>query len=119
MKNIMKRAWEIAKWGQNNHGGKVSEYLSEALKMAWKEAKGQTDRYQLQLDNFKSALEQYKELSLKAKEHNKNTPVIDVDVLMAKATPQNIEGATKAMQIKIGKAKVYLQQKRNDVLKGA
>ena len=39
MKNIMKRAWEIAREGQAKFGGKVSEYLSEALKMAWKEAK--------------------------------------------------------------------------------
>ena len=38
MKNIMKRAWEIAKEGQNKFGGKVSEYLFAALKMAWTEA---------------------------------------------------------------------------------
>lgn len=31
----MVKAWEIAKKGQKNFGGKVSEYLSEALKMAW------------------------------------------------------------------------------------
>ncbi len=35
MKNIMTRAWEIARDGQNKFGGKVSEYLSQALKMAW------------------------------------------------------------------------------------
>lgn len=39
MKNIMVRAWEIARKGQKQFGGKVSEYLSEALKMAWVEAK--------------------------------------------------------------------------------
>lgn len=39
MKNVMKRAWEIAKQGQKNFGGKVSEYFAEALKMAWIEAK--------------------------------------------------------------------------------
>lgn len=33
----MKRAWEIAREGQRKFGGKVSEYLSEALKMAWEE----------------------------------------------------------------------------------
>ena len=33
----MKRAWEIARKGQEKFGGKVSEYLSEALKMAWAE----------------------------------------------------------------------------------
>jgi len=35
----MVRAWEIARKGQKQFGGKVSEYLSEALKMAWVEAK--------------------------------------------------------------------------------
>lgn len=35
----MVRAWEIAREGQSKFGGKVSEYLSEALKMAWAEAK--------------------------------------------------------------------------------
>lgn len=35
----MTRAWEIAREGQKQFGGKVSEYLSEALKMAWVEAK--------------------------------------------------------------------------------
>lgn len=33
--NVMTRAWEIAKKGQKNFGGKVGEYLSAALKMAW------------------------------------------------------------------------------------
>lgn len=37
--NVMKRAWEIAREGQRKFGGKVSEYLSESLKMAWAEAK--------------------------------------------------------------------------------
>lgn len=35
----MTRAWEIAKEGQSNFGGKVNEYLSESLKMAWAETK--------------------------------------------------------------------------------
>lgn len=39
MKRIMTRAWEIAKEGQRNFGGKVSEYFAIALKMAWEEAK--------------------------------------------------------------------------------
>ena len=34
MKEIMTRAWEIAKQGQAKFGGKVSEYISEALKEA-------------------------------------------------------------------------------------
>lgn len=39
MKNVMVRAWEIAKKGQEKFGGKVSEYFAEALKMAWAEVK--------------------------------------------------------------------------------
>jgi|SRR5699024_2363266 len=42
MRKIMTRAWDIAREGQNNFGGKVSEYLSEALKMAWAEANNET-----------------------------------------------------------------------------
>ena len=41
MKNIMTRAWEIAREGQVKFGGKVSEYFAEALKMAWAEAKAE------------------------------------------------------------------------------
>lgn len=35
----MKRAWEIAREGQNKFGGKVSEYFAVSLKMAWAEIK--------------------------------------------------------------------------------
>ena len=37
MKNVMIRAWEIAKDGVAKFGGKVKEYFAEALKMAWAE----------------------------------------------------------------------------------
>lgn len=36
MKNVMTKAWEIAREGQKEFGGKVKEYFAEALKMAWK-----------------------------------------------------------------------------------
>jgi len=39
MKNVMTRAWEIAKQGQKKFGGKVKEFFAIALKMAWKEIK--------------------------------------------------------------------------------
>jgi len=35
MKKVMTVAWKLARKGQKNFGGKVSEYLSQALKMAW------------------------------------------------------------------------------------
>lgn len=38
-KQIMKRAWEIARSGQKQFGGKVREFFSEALKIAWAEAR--------------------------------------------------------------------------------
>ena len=37
--NVMKRAWEIARNGVKKFGGKVKEYFSIALKLAWKELK--------------------------------------------------------------------------------
>lgn len=39
MKNVMKRAWKIAKQGAKKFGGKAIDYIAEALKMAWKEVK--------------------------------------------------------------------------------
>lgn len=39
LKNIMTRAWEIAREAAKNFGGKSIEYISEALKMAWAEVK--------------------------------------------------------------------------------
>lgn len=35
MRNVMKKAWEIARNGQKKFGGKVREYFAIALKMAW------------------------------------------------------------------------------------
>lgn len=39
MKNVMTRAWEIAKGAAIKFGGKAVEYISGALKMAWEEIK--------------------------------------------------------------------------------
>lgn len=38
-KQVMVRAWEIARKGQKKFGGKVKEYFAEALKIAWVEVK--------------------------------------------------------------------------------
>lgn len=40
MKQIMKRAWELAKQGVVKFGGKVREYFAASLSIAWKEIKG-------------------------------------------------------------------------------
>lgn len=39
MKNVMTRAWEIAKEAVENFGGEAFEYISGALKQAWSETK--------------------------------------------------------------------------------
>lgn len=39
---VMRRAWELAKAGAAIYGGSVKMYFAEALRMAWKEAKGST-----------------------------------------------------------------------------
>lgn len=39
MRNVMKMAWEIARKAVDRMGGKVTEYLSESLKIAWAYAK--------------------------------------------------------------------------------
>lgn len=41
MANVMKKAWEIARKGQQKFGGKVKEYFAQALKMAWAIAKNE------------------------------------------------------------------------------
>ena len=38
-KQIMKRAWEIARTAVKRFGGKASEYIAEALRMAWAQYK--------------------------------------------------------------------------------
>lgn len=40
MKKIMMRAWEIVRNAVAQFGGKAREYMAEALRMAWAEAKG-------------------------------------------------------------------------------
>ena len=50
--NVMKKAWEIAKQGQKNFGGKVKEYFSESLKLAWSLAKKVTKKVSVETLDF-------------------------------------------------------------------
>ncbi|PFJ09068.1 hypothetical protein COD67_15195 [Bacillus cereus] len=50
--NVMKKAWEIARKGQRQFGGKVKEYFSQALKMAWNIAKKEMKYVQLTKEEF-------------------------------------------------------------------
>jgi hypothetical protein len=51
-KEIMSKAWEIAREGQKAFGGKVSEYFAESLKMAWSQAKSTIDIEVLEKKGF-------------------------------------------------------------------
>ncbi|USG65143.1 hypothetical protein NDK47_23970 [Brevibacillus ruminantium] len=42
MKNVMTRAWEIAKLAANKFGGKVKEFFAQSLRLAWYEVKSMT-----------------------------------------------------------------------------
>lgn len=42
MKNIMRKAWEIAREAAKRFGGKAAQYIAGALRMAWKEARKMT-----------------------------------------------------------------------------
>lgn len=58
MKQIMKKAWEIAKNAARKFGGRAFEYIAEALKEAWKEIRNMamdiTDRIEeLEAKGFK------------------------------------------------------------------
>ncbi|GAB6931609.1 hypothetical protein JCM10914A_55920 [Paenibacillus sp. JCM 10914] len=56
MKNVMVRAWEIAKAAVTRFGGKVKEYFAQALAMAWRETKAPVKRsveFELKADTRK------------------------------------------------------------------
>lgn len=50
--NVMKKAWEIARKGQKQFGGKVKEYFAQALKMAWTIVKKGMEYVQLAKEEF-------------------------------------------------------------------
>lgn len=49
MKNVMTRAWEIAKEGVKKFGGKVKEYFAQALVMAWAEVKNAAQTFEIEV----------------------------------------------------------------------
>ena len=49
MKNVMTRAWEIAKEAVVNFGGEAIEYIAESLRMAWAETK-QSDNKKIKFE---------------------------------------------------------------------
>lgn len=51
-RKIMVSAWNIARQGQKEFGGKVSEYFAQALKMAWAQAKSSINVEDLEKKGF-------------------------------------------------------------------
>lgn len=87
MKNIMTRAWEIAKEGQNKFGGKAVDYLSESLKMAWSE-----------WNNLKENVEQLKVLNEESvKITRKPMTNLDFDSILEKAKNETGERYNRAL----------------------
>lgn len=58
-KQVMVRAWALAKRGQKQFGGKVSEYLAEAMKIAWAIVKNMKEDAQ---EKVEATLNQYKDV---------------------------------------------------------
>lgn len=57
-----KRAWEIARAGAAKFGGSASQYIGEAMKMAWKEIKQEANRpteAKMYLQRLFKAIEEY------------------------------------------------------------
>lgn len=52
MKNIMTRAWEIARTGAEKFGGKAKDYFAHALKMAWAEYKDILQQYDVYCERY-------------------------------------------------------------------
>lgn len=50
--NVMKKAWGIARKGQKQFGGKVTEYFAQALKIAWSIVKKGMKYVQLTKEEF-------------------------------------------------------------------
>lgn len=65
MKNVMKKAWKIAKKGAEKFGGKASEYIAESLRMAWAIVKNGVNKYVKQI---KGTIEELKVKALKGTE---------------------------------------------------
>ena len=50
---VMKKAWEIAKEAVTRFGGKVKEYIAEAMRMAWAEIKAVAGSVKKIMENTK------------------------------------------------------------------
>jgi len=112
MKNIMTRAWEIAREGQEKFGGKVSEYLSESLKSAWIESKEYQEIFERKLIRLESTLNKYNKLMAEIRDAGGKADDANIEELLNIATPKNIENAITGIKTRVGEANIYAQQLR-------
>jgi len=84
--NVMKKAWEIARKGQQKFGGKVKEYLAQALKMAWIIVKSGMKYVQITKEGFLNEIRNAGKFEgfLTYKNEFKNTKKIKVTVDLEK-----------------------------------
>jgi len=84
--NVMKKAWEIARKGQQKFGGKVKEYLAQALKMAWIIVKSGMKYVQITKEGFLNEIRNTGKFEgfLTYKNEFKNTKKIKVTVDLEK-----------------------------------
>ena len=74
-KQVMVRAWALAKRGQKQFGGKVSEYLSEAMKIAWAIVKNMKEDTQ---EKVEATLNKFKQVFFEMYNQNGLNPNINV-----------------------------------------
>lgn len=74
-KQVMIRAWALAKRGQKQFGGKVSEYLSEAMKIAWAIVKNMKEDAQ---EKVEATLNKFKQVFFEMYNQNGLNPNMNV-----------------------------------------
>lgn len=106
MRNVMTRAWEIAREGQSKFGGKVSEYLSKSLKLAW----GEYQIFQERVEGTRELLNEFNALAVEAKEYDQKSQTLDVEEVLNVATPDNAYKLYVHTTRKLNQAKKYVKQ---------
>lgn len=88
-KAVMMKAWEIARHGQEQFGGKASEYLSEAMKMAWGIIKFDERDFASNKAIFTKLSTELEELTIRCNEINPEVKIMKSEKLLKNITPYN------------------------------
>ena len=116
MKNVMTKAWEIAREGAAKFGGKASEYFAKALKMAWAIIKKGVDM----MDHKEKFIELVKEfiaLSNETRKYDLNVRHLKLQDYIDVFDEDRKEFMVDAMTEQVQKAKDYLQHKMDTVVR--